>query len=117
MTLRNAQLEGVADRIELKTGDARQLPFADNSFDAIVSSWALHNIYEQPGRTKAIQEIARVLRPGGQVAIVDIRHAKEYANVLTSAGFEISCHGPSLIFLIPSYWLAGRKPALQNRDA
>ena len=110
-TLRNAQFEGVADRIELKTGDARELPFADNSFDAIVSSWALHNIYEESGRTKAVQEIARVLRPAGRVAIVDTRHSKEYSNVLTNAGFEVSCQGPSLMFLLPSYWLLGRKPA------
>jgi len=68
------------------------------SFDAIVSSWALHNIYEESGRTKALQEIARVLRPAGRVAIVDIRHAKEYSNVLTNAGFEVSCRGPSLMF-------------------
>src|SRR5437773_1876385 len=45
-TLGNARAEGVADRIEIKTGDLRALPFADDSVDVVVSSWALHNIPE-----------------------------------------------------------------------
>jgi len=40
----NAQAEGVAERIELCDGDARQLPFDDQTFDVVVSSMALHNI-------------------------------------------------------------------------
>ena len=68
-TLLNARLEGVAERIELKTADARQLPFVDKSFDVVLSSWALHNIYDAAGREQAIAEIARVLKPGGQAAI------------------------------------------------
>src|SRR5262249_39758476 len=40
---RNAVAEGVADRVELHTGDMTALPFEDNSFDVIVSSLAIHN--------------------------------------------------------------------------
>src|SRR5437660_1447109 len=36
-TLENARLEGVADRVQVKDGDARQLPFADAVFDVVVS--------------------------------------------------------------------------------
>ena len=36
VTLRNAALEGVADRVAIETGDMRALPFADASFDLIV---------------------------------------------------------------------------------
>lgn len=108
-TLSNALLEGVADRVELKTGDARQLPFEDNCFDDIVSSWALHNIYEQAGREKAVQEIARVLKPGGRALILDIRHIREYERVFRGLGFDVTCHGPNFIFVIPTYWLLATK--------
>ncbi|MFC0438908.1 class I SAM-dependent methyltransferase [Kutzneria buriramensis] len=44
VTVRNAELEGVADRIELTTGDLRALPFEADDFDLVVSSLAIHNI-------------------------------------------------------------------------
>jgi SAM-dependent methyltransferase len=37
-TLRNAELEGVAARVELQTADMRELPFEDASFDVVVST-------------------------------------------------------------------------------
>jgi SAM-dependent methyltransferase len=110
-TMANACLEGVADCVELKDGDARKLPFADGSFDVILSSWALHNIYDREGRAVAIREIARVLKPGGRVALVDIRHADEYAEVLRAAGLEVRRSGPNFLFVIPSYTVWGSKPA------
>jgi hypothetical protein len=55
-TQRNAVAEGVADRIELHTGDMTALPFEDNSFDVVVSSLAIHNISGRAGREKAIDE-------------------------------------------------------------
>src|SRR5262249_53823930 len=37
VTVRNASLEGVDDRVEVETGDMRALPFPDGSFDIVVS--------------------------------------------------------------------------------
>jgi arsenite methyltransferase len=85
-TRRNAEVEGVADRVELKTADAREMPFADGTFDVILSSMALHNIYDAAGREKAIREIARVLKPGGRAAILDMRHTARYADAFRAAG-------------------------------
>jgi len=42
-TLENAALEGVADRVEVRTADITDLPFDDISVDAIVSSLVVHN--------------------------------------------------------------------------
>src|SRR5204862_6642881 len=66
-TLNNAVSEGVADRGEVQTADARKLPFDDASFDVVLSSAALHNIYNADERQTAVREIARVLKVGGRV--------------------------------------------------
>ena len=110
-TLRNAHAERVADRIEIKTGDARQLPFEDGTFDAVVSSWALHNIYDPAGREKALREIVRLLKPGGRLAIVDIRHTAEYERVLRENDLvDVKRSRPNFCFLIPSFRVTGTKP-------
>ncbi len=85
-TIDNARLEAVADRVEVQTADARKLPFADGSFDVVLSSSALHNIYNSGQREAAVREIARVLKPGGRVLIVDIRHTTRYAAALRDGG-------------------------------
>jgi arsenite methyltransferase len=86
VTLRNASLEGVQDRIDVQTGDMRALPFADATFDLVVSSLAIHNIIGNAGRAKAIEEAWRVLKPGGRLAIADIKATSHYQETLRSLG-------------------------------
>lgn len=87
-TLANAAAEGVAGRVEVLDGDMRSLPLASASVDAVVASLAIHNITERAGRRQAIQEIARVLKPGGQVALLDLSKTSEYAEDLRAAGMQ-----------------------------
>jgi len=84
VTLRNAELEGVRGRIELHTADMRHLPFADESFDVVTSSLAIHNIPDQQGREQALAEILRVLKRDGTAMLVDIWHAAEYERYLSA---------------------------------
>ncbi|GGM53584.1 type 11 methyltransferase [Longimycelium tulufanense] len=86
VTERNAVAEGVADRVELYTGDMRELPFSDAEFDVVVSSLAIHNIPPDAGRLKAIDEAMRVLRPGGRLAIADIAGIRHYRRRLAEFG-------------------------------
>lgn len=107
----NAKIEGVARFVQVKDGDARELPFADETFDIVVTSWAIHNIAVGTGREKAIREIFRVLKPGGWVGILDIEATDEYRREMENLGMaNIDRSGPSFIFLMPTYRLIGQKP-------
>jgi arsenite methyltransferase len=86
-TLRNAETEGVADRVEVRTADITDLPFDDNSVDVIVSSLVVHNIPGADARAKAISEAARVLRPGGKLALVDLFYTNHHARQLRALGW------------------------------
>ncbi len=87
-TLANARAEGVAERIEVVDGDMRKLPFADASVDAVVANLSIHNIDSREGRRETINEIVRVLKPDGKVALMDFEHVKEYAEDLQAAGMQ-----------------------------
>lgn len=107
----NARVEGVSDRVTVRDGDARRLDFPDASFDAVVSSLALHNIPTKAERTEAIREIVRVLEPGGHLAIVDIWRVTEYARVLRECGMrDVRMRFPSFHFVVPSILLTAQKP-------
>jgi SAM-dependent methyltransferase len=84
----NARLEGVAERVEVQDADARQLPFLGASFDVVVSALVLHNIPGRSGRHQAAREMARVLKPGGQVALLGIKHTSECVRVLRESGLS-----------------------------
>ena len=96
-TQENARLEGVSDRVEVKDGDARQLPFADGTFDVVVTKDVLHNIYTAAERDTAVREIARVLKPGGRLLIGDVRHTGRYAQVLRQSGLEDVRRSPASV--------------------
>ncbi len=87
-TLTNAALEGVADRIALHTADMTALPLPNQSVDVIVSNLAIHNIGERAGRRRALQEAIRVLRPGGRLAIADLRETDHHAEHLRELGWH-----------------------------
>ncbi len=110
-TWENARAEGVADRIDVTTADARQLPFPESTFDVIVSSLALHNIYNKTERDKALREVARVLKPGGRVAILDMRYTDEYAQVLRESGLRNAERSGLRFIIFPIRLVTGSKPA------
>jgi arsenite methyltransferase len=110
-TQENALREGVAERVELRDSDARQLPFLDESFDVVLSSFAIHNIYDTVGREKAIREIHRVLKPGGQLVLADIRHTSQYAEILRSLGWnQVTRWLPNFLFITPTRVVRAAKP-------
>lgn len=107
------RLRGTAVPVERSGLDGQQLSFADNSFDAALSTWTLCTI---PDAATALREVHRVLRPGGTFHFVehglapdeDVRRwqrrlepvhrallggchlTRQIPEVITSAGFHIT---------------------------
>ncbi len=124
-TWENARRAGVAERVEIQDSDARRLPFADASFDVVLSSLVLHNIPSQAGRRQAVREIERVLKPGGHIALLDMRHTLDYVRVLRDCGLvDVQRHKAgwflSLLFpllscgLVCFYRVTARKPLIRS---
>ena len=84
--LDNARRLGVEDRVTLRRGDLADLPFPDSSFDVVLASLAIHNLHPKDRRHRAVHEAARVLRPGGRLALIDIAGTRGYAQAASEAG-------------------------------
>jgi ubiquinone/menaquinone biosynthesis C-methylase UbiE len=67
-----------------EVGDVARLPYRDGSVDLVVSTLSQHH---WPDRSAAIQELARVLAPGGRIWIYDLRPALRIAQVAAAAAF------------------------------
>lgn len=65
----NARIAGVEGRLEVKSGDIRDMPFEDGSFDAVVSVAAIDHLNAE-GVRKSLAETRRVLRPGGELLLM-----------------------------------------------
>lgn len=60
---------GLGERVTLRRGDAEQLEAADASVDGISMAFGIRNVVDRP---KALREMARALKPGGRVAILEL---------------------------------------------
>jgi arsenite methyltransferase len=111
-TLRNAALEGVAQRVSVRDGNMRKMPFADGSFDAAVAHFAIHNVRGREGRREAIREIVRTLNQGGQVAISDLHGVGLYADELRKSDMtDVEISGLSFWTFPPARTVIARKPS------
>jgi ubiquinone/menaquinone biosynthesis C-methylase UbiE len=86
--LENAQREGVAERVSVETGDARNLPFPASCFDVVLSHWVVHNLPNVADRVSALDEMLRVLRPGGVLVLADIANHAAYRDHLVARGLS-----------------------------
>lgn len=90
-------------------GDAMNLPFADNSFDATTISFGLRNVQDP---AKALSEMARVTRPGGRLVVCEFSHPTwapfhtlymEYLmKALPSVATKISSNPDAYVYLAES---------------
>jgi SAM-dependent methyltransferase len=106
----NAKIEGVADRVRIENCDARKLHYPDNSYDVVLSSTVIHNIPDPDERSTAVREMWRVLKPGGQLLIFDIRHVPDYAQDLRDAGApDVTVAPAGFLWCFPTKSLLAKK--------
>jgi arsenite methyltransferase len=96
-TQTNVGIEGVKEKVDLKSDDARKLSFPDAHFDIVLSNLCIHNIPDAEGRAQACREIARVLKPGGTALISDFINTGTYQKTFATCGLKVSRTGFNLL--------------------
>jgi SAM-dependent methyltransferase len=108
----NADLEGLAQKVEVRNGDARDLPFDNESIDVVLCSWVIHYLIDPEDRLQVLKEIERVLKPDGRVVIIDIDRVDEYRSFFVEKEWlDVTKSKPHRLFVTPTYVLTAVKPA------
>ncbi len=121
--MKNASIAGAADRAEARKGDILEMPFADGSFDAVVSSYMIDHL-RRDDRPRALHEVARVLKAHGEFLLLIVNtdwwtflvsppmahHFRpdpaRWRAQLNQAGFTVEEEGRQPVTL---YWLARKR--------
>ncbi len=113
--MHNADLEGVAERVEVRYGDARDLPLDNASIDVVFSSWMIHFLMDPDDRLQVFKEINRVLKPGGRVVIIDFDRIDEIKSYFVSEEWlDVHKSKRYLLFVTPTHVLKATKPSSPN---
>jgi SAM-dependent methyltransferase len=91
------QTELGLDNVGWHVGDVDPLPFDDDSFDIVTCRYAFHH-FPRPGAVLA--EMARVCRPGGRVAVIDVAASPDEAKAATFNEMEVR-RDPSHVRALP----------------
>ena len=104
--LAKVRAASLAGRVRLARGDATRMPVPDAAFDAAMAAFGIRNVVDQP---RACAEFHRVLRPGGQLAILEFGsptmwglrqvYTAYFRHVLPVIGRLISRHGDAYEYL------------------
>ncbi|MER6531779.1 methyltransferase domain-containing protein [Streptomyces sp. NPDC001508] len=96
---RLAAESGLAERVHFQYGDAMALSFGPDSFDG---AWLFEALFHMSDQEKVLQEIARVLRPGGRLAIANLVQRTALSDAQNTA--------------LAEYWKVGHVAALLPLD-
>ena len=80
--------KGCSNNVEVVQADAEQLPFPDNHFNCVTISFGLRNVTR---KQKALEEMARVLKPGGRALILEFSHPNSalFSKVYDAYSFNV----------------------------
>jgi ubiquinone/menaquinone biosynthesis C-methylase UbiE len=94
----------VRPQIEWRQGDAATLPFPDGSFDTVLCQMALMFF---PDRARALEEMRRVVTPGGTVAVVVPGRLSSQPAYGPFVAMTARHAGPEAVSLLSTYWACG----------
>lgn len=97
---------GLSDVIEIREGNASQIPFAGDSFDIVVSQWSIHH-WKHP--IEGLNEVYRVLKTGGYALMYDLV-SDTPAEVLDEMGRKFGRLKMNL------FWLHGFEEPFYSRE-
>ena len=73
---KKVEKEQLVDKIELLRGDSEAINFGENTFDAVMAAFGVRNF---ENLEKGLNEMLRVLRPGGQIVVLEFSKPKQTA--------------------------------------
>src|SRR5476649_3090517 len=87
--------------LETRQGNAARLPFADASFDLVVTRFSAHHWLDVPA---ALREVKRVLKKGGVLVVIDITAPESPLHDTTLQAVELLRDGSHVRDYRPSEW-------------
>lgn len=91
---------GLAGRVQLRRGEAERIDVEDASIDGISMAFGIRNVVDRPA---ALREMARALKPGGRVAILELSEPRK-GPLATLARVHIHHVVPTLGALLSGAW-------------
>jgi len=101
--------KGFSGMVELAVADCASLPFADNSFDAVTCGYGVRNFADLD---KGLAEMYRVLRPGGQLRILEFTYPENrfvryfydfyFTRIVPRIGRRITDNGDAFVYFMKS---------------
>ena len=73
--------------IDFQSGQIERIPFPDQSFDVVLSTFVLHHVPDDLKR-QGLSEIVRVLKPAGRLLVIDFRRSEEREGLLEHVGAD-----------------------------
>jgi arsenite methyltransferase len=107
----NAEAEKVVNKVVAVMAVPTSLPIADKSVDILVSAVALHRIVKKKERPALFAEMARVLKEGGRIGILDAGNGNLYSTLMQDNGLrDIEMHRMRFSGFPPFHVVLARKP-------